>query len=428
MSQNMQSLRSVSTHHLQTISRLETHSTDLDRQLALSVAQERTAKESLRSIESRHRVLREEMARLKMTVAQIRSQCANDVRKRDHEIKRLKKHFEGRRGREGNGGQVGIVVLTPGTNTIHKPFNNGHDETNAENPLCSLKQESTEHLTKISQNLMLENEALSSLISSTLSTLRNLQGLPEASSGAINATTASLDSTQGDHNVITAQLSIDHMAADTHDVIEHLRGLLTNPSFVSLEEVEIREDEIIRLREGWEIMEARWTEAISLMDEWKKRIVETGDTINLEDLSKGLDLGSVELYKPLPNRSETLSTQEGRNDHTASPVTSSAEADALRVSPVSSTKSSSISQGRIRMDRKTRDLSIPQAFKPASGNEQWPISPWKTSIDVPNSYSSKPQEDDSQGTIDELSLVDFANLSPRKPASKLPKWQSIKQV
>ena len=39
-----------------------------------------------------------------------------------------------------------------------------------------------------------------------------------------------------------------------------LTSLLTNPSFAPIEEVHTREDEIQRLRDGWEKMERRWRE------------------------------------------------------------------------------------------------------------------------------------------------------------------------
>jgi hypothetical protein len=75
-------------------------------------------------------------------------------------------------------------------------------------------------------------------------------------------------------------------------VLEHLRTLLTNPSFVPLEEVEVRDEEIKRLREGWEKMETRWKQAVTLMDGWHKRIADGGDSVRVraEELRLGLKL------------------------------------------------------------------------------------------------------------------------------------------
>ncbi len=50
---------------------------------------------------------------------------------------------------------------------------------------------------------------------------------------------------------------VESLSISLEEVLVQLRGLLTNPSFVPLEEVEIRDKEILRLRAAWEKMEAR---------------------------------------------------------------------------------------------------------------------------------------------------------------------------
>jgi hypothetical protein len=74
-------------------------------------------------------------------------------------------------------------------------------------------------------------------------------------------------------------------------VLDSLKNLLTNPNFVAVDEVELREEEIHRLRAGWEKMEARLREAFSLMDSWRKRMT-NGDTIHLDELRMGMHLGA----------------------------------------------------------------------------------------------------------------------------------------
>lgn len=290
LSQNLQTLRTSTTQQTKTITRLENRNVDLDRQLVLTGAQERAARATLRSAETRNKTLREGMARLKGTVTQIRAQCATDVRRRDGEIQRLKRHLEGRRGRDGNGGQVGVVVVTPGLNKGPQGNRNGELGTDLEDPTYSLKQETTEFLTHLSQGLSDENDALIGLVRGTLETLRSLQGLPADSAQRIEIG-VSAEGMEHGNGFMGGPSSYEALATSTDEVLEHLRGLLTNPSFVPLEEVEIREEEIHRLREGWEKMAARWKEAVALMDGWKKRMVDTGDTINLEDLRRGIDLG-----------------------------------------------------------------------------------------------------------------------------------------
>lgn len=308
LSQNLQSMRTASTQQTQTITRLETQNETLDRQITVLNTQERTAKEALRTAELRTKGLKEEMTRLKGTVTQIRGQCATDLRRRDGEIQRLKKHLEGRRGRDGNGSQCGIVVVTPGTSKSQAGGQQMENAVNLESPEYSLKQETTEFLTQLSQSLSDENDALIGLIQSTLATLRNLQGLPADLHDPIGDGSAA-----SSHGIpaIVAPPSYEDLATSVDEVLDHLRGLLTNPSFVALEEVEVREDEIIRLRQGWEKMEARWKEAVGLMDGWRKRMVDTGDTINLDDLRLGLDLNSgipavVQLKEETPNLEKSV--------------------------------------------------------------------------------------------------------------------------
>ena len=286
ISQNLQTLRTSSVAQTQTISRLEAQNGELDRKIALTSAQERAVRATLRTAETRTKALRKDMARLKGTVAQIRGQCAADVRRRDTEIQRLKKHLEGRRGRDGNGGQVGVVVVTPGMKKVQQGSTNYQHGVDFESPEYSLKQETTEFLTQLSQGLSDENDALIGLVRNTLATLRSLQGLPTPSTSGSGLS----EGAEYENPAFVSPPSYESLQSSTDEVLEHLRGLLTTPNFVPLEELEMREEEILRLREGWEKMEARWREAVALMDGWRKRMVDTGDTINLDDLTKGLEL------------------------------------------------------------------------------------------------------------------------------------------
>ncbi|MCJ1401077.1 hypothetical protein MMC11_004289 [Xylographa trunciseda] len=383
LSHNMQTLRSTAAQQSQVISRLETRSADFERQLALSIAQERTAKANLRSAENRNRALREEMGRLKLSVAQIRNQCANDIRKRDGEMTRLKRHLEGRRGQEGSRGQVGVVVVNPGTSKPSSGSGISNAETDTERPGYSLKEETNEFLTQLSQSLSNENDALTSLARTTLATLRSLQGLPNTSDTVPEAPIES------DPNVLlTMPPSYERLATDIDDVLEQLRTLLTNPSFVSLEEVEIREDEIIRLREGWDKMEARWREAVAMMDGWRKRMMETGDTINLEELRRGLDLGG-ELVPPHGNFQEGSSVLEAVDDSIASGADRSEAADEDERAGLPSPEE----PRPRRLSSASNNLGIglfpaPAILQPASGNRRRSRSPRKVSPRAAPSSSS----------------------------------------
>ena len=233
-------------------------------------------------------------------VQQVRSQCANDIRKRDLEIRRLKEHLNGQqRGKREGLGMTTIVIKPTPTNSSHRlgEIEGGED---LDSPNYSLRQETTEFLTQLSQGLSDENDNLIGLVRSTLTTLRNLQGLSEKSNVNSQAqyeegsgqSEPIADDTLEENALLALPTSYDTLSADMDVVLEHLRELLTNPSFVPLEEVEVRDEEIGRLREGWEKMEGRWRQAVAMMDSWKNRMVKDGDTISLEDLKMGIGLGS----------------------------------------------------------------------------------------------------------------------------------------
>jgi hypothetical protein len=288
----MRTFSTDATRNTIAMERLQTRNDDLTRQLSLSNSQERSARTALKTAEASARALREEMVRMKAIVNQIRTACANDVRKRDVQIQRLKTHLTAQQ-RGNKTGLIGAsITITPGAGgTMGHPGASKEGESpDVEDPEYSLRQETTEFLTQLSQSLSDENDNLISLVRTTLTTLKDLQGLPEMVDRAV------LEDIQESHDTSERMLqslptSYDSLAADMHNVLENLRSLLTNPNFVPIEEVSVREEEILRLRDGWEKMEVKWREAIAMMDGWRKRMLSGGDTVNIDELKMGLGLG-----------------------------------------------------------------------------------------------------------------------------------------
>lgn len=254
---------------------------ELKRSVALAEGQQRVLKQHLSSAESSVRQLKEQGQKLKATVQQVRAQCANDVRKRDMELQKLKTHLnERQRGkREG----LGVTTININRTVESKP----KSEPDVSNPGYSLKQETTEFLTQLCQNLSDENDTLINLSRTAIQTLRELQGISDSP----DEDTSSQAYSQGGA-VSAVPTNVMDLSAEMDSVLDHLRNLLTNPSFVPLEEVEVRDEEILRLREGWEKMEVRWKQAVSMMDGWHKRIADGGDSINIDELRKGMSLDS----------------------------------------------------------------------------------------------------------------------------------------
>ncbi|KAH7138637.1 Afadin and alpha-actinin-binding-domain-containing protein [Dendryphion nanum] len=290
----LRALRTDTTRQTLTIEKLQTRNEDLARQLSLAQSQERSARAALRTAESSARSLREEMLRLKITVQQVRTTCANDIRKRDVQIQRLKSHLTSQQ-RGNKSGLVGAsITIHPGSMGVNGAGMSKDDGPDVDDPEYSLKQETTEFLTQLSQNLSDENDNLIGLVRSTLMTLRELQGISDSQRQEVGeelSTIGEEDEPTRQGMLHTLPTSYDTLATDMDGVLENLKSLLTNPNFVSIEEVELREEEILKLRSGWEKMEIRWRDTLALMEKWRKRIASGDNTIKLEELKLGLGLG-----------------------------------------------------------------------------------------------------------------------------------------
>lgn len=292
VAETVRTLRSEQSRQLISLEKLQTRNADLTRQLSLAQSQEHAARAALRTAESSARKLRAEMLRLKTTVDQVRTSCANDVRKRDIQIQRLKSHLTTQQ-RGNKTGLVGAsITINPGVTGLGGSTSALRtEEPDLEDPAYSLKQETTEFLTQLSQSLSDENDSLIALVRSTLVTLRELQGMPDmnAQEEADGLSVVGEEDEDGREGMMHAlPTSYEALASETDTVLDNLKNLLTNPNFVSVDEVESREEEIHRLRAGWEKMEARLRESFKLMDSWRKRMTK-GDTINLDELTRGLD-------------------------------------------------------------------------------------------------------------------------------------------
>ncbi|KAL4991785.1 hypothetical protein BDW68DRAFT_184688 [Aspergillus falconensis] len=267
---------------------------ELSRSLALAEAQERALKTSMSSAETTIRGLKDQVQRMKTTVQHVRSQCANDIRKRDLELQKLKAHLADRQRGKRDGLGVTTVNINPAASQSSRRYLSGGEGVH--DPGYSLKQETNEFLTQLLQNLSDENDSLISLARNTVFTLKELQGLssaeePVADNGySQGAASTAQRSTYGGPAVTSLPASCEELSGEMDQVLDHLRTLLTNPSFVPLEEVEVRDEEIRRLREGWEKMESRWRQAVIMMDGWHKRIAHGGGSVRAEELRMGLKL------------------------------------------------------------------------------------------------------------------------------------------
>ncbi|PYH85757.1 NIMA interactive protein [Aspergillus uvarum CBS 121591] len=287
----IRTLRAEESHRTAELDKFKAKASELTRSLALAEAQERSLKATISGAEATIRGLKEQVQRMRATVQQIRAQCANDIRKRDSEMQKLKMHLaERQRGRR-DGLTVTTININPATGQRPRPRSIAGGE-GLSDPGYSLKQETNDFLTELCKNLSDENDTLIKLARNTVETLKDLQGLSstEEEEGGL-AGTMSLRAPRLSHGSVTSlPASCDELSAQMDRVLDHLRTLLTNPSFVPLEEVEVRDEEIKRLREGWEKMEGRWSQALTMMDGWHRRIADGGHSVQAEELRRGMSL------------------------------------------------------------------------------------------------------------------------------------------
>ena len=361
------------------IERLRAKCEEQSRAAAQAQAGERSARDEMKKVEKAMKSLQEQTGKLKTQLAQVRTQCQNDVKKRDLELARLKTHLQGQQ--RGNKSAVAApsINITGGSGARRK---DGAKDLG--DPEYSLRQETTEFLTQLSQSLSDENDGLITLVRGALSTMRELLGLPAEQKhpdSAIGSMNSHEDAKAG--NMMHAlPTSYDTLAADMDATLEQLKGILTNPNFVSLQEVEERDEEIAKLREGWLRMEHRWRDVLLMMEGWRRKM-DTGDTINLDDLRRGMGLVSperlpqdkkingVEQEEPEQSFAESDSVSEiklpGQEDETAADSSIVLEPPAL----------SSIAKSKSSPSKRKRDVLEPPDFfdlRPPS-SKSGPASP-----------------------------------------------------
>ncbi|KAG9232826.1 Afadin and alpha-actinin-binding-domain-containing protein [Amylocarpus encephaloides] len=278
LSQTLRTLRADGLRQTTDFERVNTKLMEAQRKVGLAEANDRALKQQIRSAELAARALKEEMVKMKMLVGQTRASCANEVRKRERVIEGMKKHVgEGGRAR-GSGKAVGVVNVVVSAGVGEERENEG-GSLGVDDTAYELRMETNEFLTELARGLSEENESMGGLLRRTVETLRSLSGCEKE---------------EGEEGmVVRMETGYESLAGEMDFVIDHLQHLLTNPSFVPLEEVEVREEEIIRLREGWEKMESRWREAVEMMEGWRKRLARSGQTVNLEELKMGLMLSPL---------------------------------------------------------------------------------------------------------------------------------------
>ncbi|KAI0471217.1 Afadin and alpha-actinin-binding-domain-containing protein [Xylaria cf. heliscus] len=265
---------------------------DTQRRVDTAEATERALRTQLKTAEQGISKLKDEVAKMKSLVVQTRSACATEVRKRDRQIDSLKKAVaDAGRVRGGAKNRDIITISVTGEFGGDGDDGMGMPIGATKNEGYTLSMETNGFLTELAKGLSEENEGLLSLVRRTVSGLREMSGLDRDT----DAGHEQGRNTHSHDDLATQppQKSAEELATELEAIVEHLRSILTNPSFVPIEEVEVRDEAINRLRAGLETMEARWKDAVLMIDGWRRRMVSSGKSVDMEDLQMGLRLSPV---------------------------------------------------------------------------------------------------------------------------------------
>ncbi|KAI1773404.1 Afadin and alpha-actinin-binding-domain-containing protein [Hypoxylon cercidicola] len=321
LSTTLRTLRADSQRQTTEFARQTEKLADTQRKLDISESTERSLRTQLKTAEQNNHRLKDEAVKTKTLLTQARAACANEIRKRDRQIDGLKKAVtDASRVRGGNRSRDVLSISVTGEvggDEHGLPPGATQDEG------YSLRLETNEFLTQLARGLSEENEGLLALFRRTVDALRDMSGLERGAESVDGGQVGHHpNNDNGDVVVVAPQKGADELAAELEAIMEHLRTILTNPSFVPIEEVEIREEAINRLRAGLETMESRWKDAVHMIDGWRKRMVSSGKSVDMEDLQMGLRLSPVRVRDveetsdvvPIPMRLPGIQEEEEEHE------------------------------------------------------------------------------------------------------------------
>lgn len=280
LSTTMRALRHDNLKHTNEIASLEEKNAEAQRKLNIAESSEACLRTQLKSADATIRGIKDELARTRVFVAQARASCTAEVRRKDLQLDALKKQL-GEAGRaRGSRSNPAITMITVSADVgVEREASCGVGGDTAADDY-SLRNETNAFLAKLAQSLSEENEALQQAMRQATEQLRDMSGWDGSESG---------------DSLVTKPLSWEDLSTEMSLVLDHMRNILTNPSFVPIEEVEVREEEIHRLRDGWIKMEKGWKEAMHLIDGWRKRMAANGRPICEEELRMGLRLSPIRI-------------------------------------------------------------------------------------------------------------------------------------
>lgn len=368
------SVRANEAQRVLDLQRVQDKNVNISRDLATAQTHERNAKGTLRKAEADMKIAKEQMLKMKSTLDQVRAKCISDVRKRDVELEKLKGHLASmQRGkREGSGMKINSMRSRADGRAVHNE--NGQITTN---PDWSLEKETNDFLAAIVNETSTENVALRNVVTETMATLRELTGMTDEAStedelpanaiGIPGQYRKSRPFSEASDSIVPCE----KLASQMGTILQHCQLILKDPSFVPIEEVQLREEEIIKLRTGWEKMATRWKEAVTMMDSWRRRMVEGNEPFDVDELSN-LEFGRS--MAVMPNGEPVLEQEEDLSSMLYDDSRLSREESEVRVEPeeVSDAGESDLdippepSPKRLAASPARRGVNLPRPLRPLS--------------------------------------------------------------
>jgi hypothetical protein len=446
---SFRTLRAEESQRVLEVERVQNRNAELTRNISMMEAQERAFKASIRKTEAQVRELKEQMLKMKSTLDQVRAKCISDVRKRDIELEKLKVHLTGlQRGKRDASGMK-VTTLNPQPAMLGAREMRGGEDVNSAD--WSLEKETNDFLSALVNETSTENVSLRNIVGDTMAELKHLTGLDQETEQTVHEDEEDgigipgqyRKSRQKDDAVQQeALVPCEKLAMEMDAVLEHCRAILKDPSFVSIEEVQIREEEIIKLREGWEKMASKWKEAVVMMDTWRRRMLDGGDSVNLDELSH---IGLTKSMAVLPNgeavigKNEDLSTAMFDDDEGEDPAHEEdgangeglfdrGSAERISLNDVDEESELEIppepSSKRLAASPARRGLRLPRpiaALAETSGNAGLPAT------DANRTASFTDSADSGIGSLDgsvEVEIDDVSLVHSTKPLSRIPRQVS----
>ena len=289
LASNIRSLRAEESQRVLDFQRQQDKNVRLKTELSTSEAQQRTLSANIKRAQAETKELREQMLKMKSTLDQVRAKCISDIRKRDVELEKLKTHLNGLNRGKKESAAGGMKINT--INIRQKPSSrNGRNSQDNNESQWTLENETNDFLAAVVNETSTENVALRKIVGDSMRYLRTLTGLEDQQHGA-QKSIADIDNAIGipgqyrdrsnDKCSSASQseslIPVQSLASSMSEVLSHCHTILHDPSFVPIEEVQARDEEIAKLRVGWEKMADRWKEAVTMMSQWKQKMLNDQD-------------------------------------------------------------------------------------------------------------------------------------------------------